>query len=184
MANGMQYRSWRVAGPGFAAAAFIAALALAFSAATAPANSATPALAVGGFSYSDTSGEPRNQASNHQAWLDMFSKLVRADLERGGKFALADIQCAAPECAVVDGVAPPALVQSAEQAGVRFLVVGGVQKTSTLVQWARLAVLDLQGRKVVVDRLFSFRGDDEDAWRRAAGFVARYVNDIPAAEVR
>jgi hypothetical protein len=138
-------------------------------------------VALGGFSYTDTSGEPRNQAADHETWLAMFGRLLRGEIEKAGKFAIAEMQCSAPECQVAEGVAPEGLVAAAEKAGARYLVFGGVQKTSTLVQWARLSVLDLRSRKIVVDRLFSFRGDNEDAWRHAAVYVSGCVNDIETA---
>jgi hypothetical protein len=49
---------------------------------------------------------------------------------------------------------------------------------STLVQWARVDVLDLKTDKSVLHRLYTFRGDTEDAWRHAALFVARHVNEM------
>jgi hypothetical protein len=140
-------------------------------------------VALGGFSYTDTSGEPRDQAADHEAWLAMFGRLLRADIEKAGKFAITDFQCPAPECTVTEGVAPEVLVNAAGKAGARYLVFGGVQKTSTLVQWARLSVLDLESRRIVVDRLFSFRGDNEEAWRHAAIYVSGYVNDIGSGAV-
>lgn len=146
------------------------------------AGSEPPTVALAAFSYKDTSGEARDQTEEHRVKLAMFAKLLRENLESGGKFAIVEIQCSTPDCAVEDGVAPPALAESAVKAGARYLVVGGVQKLSTLVQWARLGVLDLKHRKAVLDRLYTFRGDTEDAWRHAALFAARHVNEIPVDE--
>lgn len=141
-------------------------------------NEATP-VAVATFSYSDTSGEVRDQTADHRAWLEMFTSLMRDDIGKTGKFRVVDPACAAAEdCAVLDGVVPEALVASAGTAGARYLVFGGIHKKSTLVQWARLTVLDVQTRAPVLDRLFSFRGDNEEAWRHAARYVASYVNGI------
>jgi hypothetical protein len=101
---------------------------------------------------------------------------------KSGKFTVVDLACPAPDCAVVDGVASKALVDAAERAGARFLVVGGVQKMSTLVQWARLDVLNLETRQAVVDRLYTFRGDTPDAWRHAADYIARHVSGLPSGQ--
>jgi hypothetical protein len=138
-----------------------------------------PSVALAAFSYKDTSGEVRDQTAEHHAKLEMFTRVLRENVENGGKFAIVEIQCQRADCAVEDGVAPPALAESAAKAGARYLVVGGVQKLSTLVQWARVGVLDLKNRKAVLDRLYTFRGDTEDAWRHAALFVARHVNEMP-----
>jgi hypothetical protein len=43
-------------------------------------------------------------------------------------------------------------------------------------------MLDLESRKAVVDRLYTFRGDTQDAWRHAALYVARTVNEAPTAK--
>ena len=148
------------------------------SAAPVAAGGDLPSVAVAGFSYKDTSGEVRDQTQEHRTRLDMLNRLLRESLASDGKFAIADIACRSAECAVEDGVAPPALIESAAKSGARYLVVGGVQKMSTLVQWARVSVLDLESRKAVLDRLYTFRGDTEDAWRHAALFVARQVNEL------
>jgi hypothetical protein len=63
----------------------------------------------------------------------------------------------------------------AGQADAKFKVVGGVQKTSTLVQWARVAVIDTGAKKVLFEKLYTFRGDNDEAWDRAEAFLAREV---------
>jgi hypothetical protein len=144
----------------------------------AAAQEARPPVAIAQFSFVDTSGEVRDQSAAHRAWLHMFSRLMREEIERSGKFAVVEFDCPASDCRVIDGIASEALVGAASRAGARYLVVGGIQKMSTLVQWARLGVLDLESRKAVVDRLYTFRGDTEDAWRHAALYVARHVNEM------
>ncbi len=141
------------------------------------ADDSRPSIAVADFSYVDTSGEVQNQDATHQQWLAMFLRLLRDDIAKTGNIRLADLRCSEPECAVVDGVAPDKLIETAKRTGARYLVFGGIHKMSTLVQWARLDVLDLESRKVVVDRLFTFRGDNEEAWRHAAHYVARSIDE-------
>ncbi len=72
------------------------------------------------------------------------------------------------------GEAPAA----ARATGARLLVCGGVHKMSTLVQWGKLHVVDLAADRLLLDRNFSFRGDSDEAFRRAAEFVARYVKEV------
>jgi hypothetical protein len=137
-----------------------------------------PSMAFAGFSYKDTSGEVREQTQEHRARLEMLNRLFRENLASGGKFTIVEIDCRSAECALEDGVAPPALAESAAKAGARYLVAGGVQKMSTLVQWARISIIDLKERKAVLDRLYTFRGDTDDAWRHAALFAIRHVNEL------
>jgi hypothetical protein len=163
--------------------AALAVLALAFGIARHAAAEQQPApVAIADFSFVDTSGEVRDQSADHRAWLDMFTKLLREEIEKTGKFAIVELQCGPADCPVQDGIATEPLVAAARQAGARYLVVGGIQKMSTLVQWARLGMLDLESRKAVVDRLYTFRGDTQDAWRHAALYVARTVNEAPTAK--
>jgi hypothetical protein len=61
------------------------------------------------------------------------------------------------------------------------LVIGGIHKMSTLVQWARVEVIDVDANRVVFDRLFTFRGDNSQAWDRAEAFVFREVQEGLAA---
>ncbi len=136
-----------------------------------------PLVALAAFSYVDTSGEERDQAAQHQAWNAMFGHLLRDDLEKGGTLVLTETPCGGDDCAVVDGVAPEALIAAAKQAGAHYLIYGGIHKMSTLVQWARLEILDLATGKLVLDRLLTFRGDNEDAWRHAALYIAREVRE-------
>jgi hypothetical protein len=42
---------------------------------------------------------------------------------------------------------------------------------STLVQFGKAQVVDLETDQVVFDRTISFRGDNEEVWTRAAKFL-------------
>ena len=56
--------------------------------------------------------------------------------------------------------------------GATLLLVGEVRKTSTLVGWMKFAVLDLSRKVATCDRFLTYRGDTDEAWRRAARFAA------------
>jgi len=64
------------------------------------------------------------------------------------------------------------LTDAARQSGARLLLYGGIHKMSTLVQFGKAQVADLETDQLVYDRTISFRGDDDNAWKRAAEFVA------------
>lgn len=110
-------------------------------------------VAVDDFSYSDTSAEPADQTAAHERRLQAFMAALRRDIGEGGRYRL---------------------VPSAED-GAAFKVVGGIQKTSTLVQWAKVAVIDVGAKKLVMDKLYTFRGDNDESWERAEMFVSREV---------
>ncbi|WGD56026.1 DUF2380 domain-containing protein [Bradyrhizobium sp. CB1650] len=110
-------------------------------------------VAVDEFSYLDTSGEPADQTAVHEKRLAAFMTALRRDIAAGGRYRLAPT--------VQDGAA--------------FKVIGGIQKTSTLVQWAKAAVIDVGARKVVMEKLYTFRGDNDEAWEHAEHFVVREI---------
>jgi len=110
-------------------------------------------VAVDDFSYTDTSAEPTNQTAAHERRLVAFMAALRRDISEGGRYRLVP----------------------SSQDGAAFQVIGGIQKTSTLVQWAKVAVIDVGTKKLVMDKLYSFRGDNDESWRRAEVFVSREV---------
>lgn len=110
-------------------------------------------VAMDDFSYTDTSGEPANQIAAHERRLSAFMAALRRDISEGGRYRL---------------------VASAQD-GAAFKVIGGIQKTSTLVQWAKVAVIDVGARKLLMDKLYTFRGDNDESWERAETFVSREV---------
>jgi hypothetical protein len=110
-------------------------------------------IAMDDFSYTDTSAEPANQTAAHERRLSAFMAALRRDISAEQRYRL---------------------LPSAQD-GAAFKIIGGIQKTSTLVQWAKVAVIDVGARKVVMDKLYTFRGDNDEAWERAEIFVSREV---------
>ncbi len=137
-------------------------------------------VAVIDFDYTDTSGEPRDQTAQHAARLAAFVNALRSDLAATGRFKPVEIACASPPCTASNTPAP-ALIAAAKAAGARLLVYGGIEKMSTLVQWGKLQIVDLQADRLVDDKMLTFRGDTDDAWRRAEGFVFEEIKglDLP-----
>lgn len=116
---------------------------------------AEPAIGVAmdDFSYADTSAEPTNQTAAHERRLAGFMAALRRDIGADQRYRL---------------------VPSAQD-GAAFKVIGGIQKTSTLVQWAKIAVIDANAKKIVMDKLYTFRGDNDESWERAEMFVSREI---------
>jgi len=110
-------------------------------------------VAMDDFSYTDTSAEPANQTAAHERRLQAFMAALRRDIAADQRYRLA----------------PSA------QDGAAFKVIGGIQKTSTLVQWAKVAVIDVGAKKLVMDKLYTFRGDNDESWERAEMFVSREI---------
>jgi hypothetical protein len=140
-----------------------------------PAASASAAevrLALSDFFLVDSSGEARDQSAEHDARLKRMGEVVAAELSKSGGFSLAEMTCPPPGC---NGKAMKldALLERARAADARFLAIGAVEKMSSLVLWSRLEVYDVASGKLAFNRLFTFRGDNDEAWRRAAVYMAR-----------
>lgn len=110
-------------------------------------------VAMDDFSYTDTSAEPADQTAAHERRLAAFMAALRRDISADPRYRL---------------------VPSAQD-GAAFKVIGGIQKTSTLVQWAKVAVIEIGAKKLVMDKLYSFRGDNDESWERAEIFVSREI---------
>ena len=131
-------------------------------------------LAVANFDFKDTSGETRDQTAEHDARLKAFGVALQHGLSDTKKIQLVALPCATEHCTVSDpGLAD--LSTQARTAGARYLLIGQVHKMSTLVGWVKFAVLDLSDNKPVCDRYLTYRGDTDEAWRRAAEFTTRDI---------
>ena len=135
-----------------------------------------PVLAVAEIQYIDTSGEVIDQTADHFRRLREFEASLRADLAASGKMRSAVLDCPPNACSVGD-VDADELLGKAQAAGAGFLLIASVHKMSTLVQWARFDLVDVKTRNIVFNRLVTFRGDNDEAWRRAESFIAREILD-------
>jgi hypothetical protein len=100
---------------------------------------------------------------------------LRDDITADRRFELVPSSCA-PNCPT----AGPALVdrlRAASQAGTQILIIGIVQKASTLVRLVWTAAIDTTSQRVVFKKFFTFRGDNDEAWQRAERFVSEEVRD-------
>jgi hypothetical protein len=151
-----------------------AALACLFPAAGPGHAQTAPALAIVALDYIDTSGEVRDQRADHARRLDAFMESLRSDLAAGGKFRVVALDC--PPAACPSSSSPPdEIAATAGKTGAAYVLVGGIHKTSTLVQWAKVDIIDIGRHKVVFERLLTFRGDADASWQHAEAFLARDI---------
>jgi hypothetical protein len=136
-------------------------------------------IAVLDLDYVDTSGEVRDQTQEHAARIRRFSDALRGDLERSGKFRIVTPLCGAAPCTASGE--PSELLARARAAGAKLMLIGGVHKQSTLIQWAKVQAVDVEADRPVLDKLITFRGDTDEAWERAEAFVAREVAAFAAS---
>jgi hypothetical protein len=137
-------------------------------------------LAIVDFAYLDTSGEPTDQAAAHRTRLQTLMAELRQDFAADGRFHLVRLSCQLTSCADGDSASPD-LLRFASDAGAKILLIGGIHKQSTLVQWAKVSAIDIDANRVVVDRLLTFRGDSDEAWNRAELFMSQDIRAALAA---
>jgi hypothetical protein len=128
-------------------------------------------LAIADFDYLDTSGETQDQAAAHAERLKNFTRLLSDELSATGKYQVVALACPKPPCSA-GAMDAQSLTDAARQAGARLLLYGGIHKMSTLVQFGKAQIADLETDQVVYDRTITFRGDDDNAWKRAGEFLA------------
>jgi hypothetical protein len=158
-----------------AAGAAAALLFAGFSAS--PGFSAAPVtVAVADFDYIDTSGEVRDQRKEHQSRMQRFTELLRESLGSQGDFHVQPLECTEPPCTPIN-MQPAKFIDASRRSGARFVLYGGIHKISTLVQWGDVQLLDLESDKVLFRQNVTFRGDNDEAYRRAAAFVSGSVRD-------
>ena len=147
------------------------------SLASAPGLSAAPiTIAVADFDYVDTSGEARDQSAEHKLRVTKFAELVRENLSAQGDTSVLAFQCPQHPCTPIR-MGSDDFLAAARRSGARFIVYGGIHKMSTLVQNGLVEVLDLRNEKLLLKRAVSFRGDNDEAYRRAAAFVGDMVRE-------
>jgi hypothetical protein len=133
------------------------------------------AVSVDDFNYIDTSNEPTDQTAVHQKRLRAFMTALRDDVTADRRFELVPSSCP-PNCPT-EGPALGDRLRAASQAGTQILIIGIVQKKSTLVQLVWTAAIDTKTQRVVFKKFFTFRGDNDEAWQRAERFVSEEVRD-------
>jgi Protein of unknown function (DUF2380) len=142
-----------------------------------PGLSATPlTIAVADFDYKDNSGEVRDQSAEHKARVAHFAELVRENLSAQGDTSVLPFDCPQHPCTPIK-MGSDDFIAAARRTGARFIVYGGILKVSTLVQNGLVEVLDLQNEKPILMRAVSFRGDNDEAFSRAAAFVGETVRE-------
>ena len=135
-----------------------------------------PVVAVAEIQYVDTSGEVIDQSADHFRRLREFEASLRTDLAASGKVQNVALDCPLGACSVGD-IDADQLLGKAQAAGAGYLLISSFHKLSTLVQWAKFDIVDVKTRNVVFNRLVTFRGDNDKAWRHAESFVVREILD-------
>ena len=135
------------------------------------------AVAVFDFNYVDTSGEERDQRREHAARLAAFMSALKADLAAKGRFRVVVPMCHPEPCSLA-ALTPGDVLVDAREAGASLVLIGNIHKMSTLVEWANVQAIDVKTGRTVLAKVFTFRGDTDEAWARAERFIAAEIESI------
>jgi hypothetical protein len=135
-------------------------------------------IAIAELDYSDTSGEANDQTAAHRRRLETFRDALQHDLVAHGRFRVVPVTCGTKPCSSASD--PLEIQRAARAAGAKLVVIGGIHKMSTLVQWGKIEIVDEDAGHLARDLLVTFRGDTDEAWSRAEAFVAGEILDLPA----
>lgn len=116
----------------------------------------------------DTSGEIRDQQRDHARRMTILADAMRAELGDSVMIppeALAACRPQTSEC----------LLDLAAGAGGDRALFVVAQKTSTLILQLFANLVDLGDNRVILSREMNFRGDNDEAWRRAGRFLGRQM---------
>jgi hypothetical protein len=143
---------------------------------SAPARADPLKVAVFDFELVDTSlqGEVDGPRTDEQRRLVSAGDQLRKALAESGKFAVLDI---APVNAAAHGSNLQACggcdVQYAQQVGADLAITGVVQKVSNLILNMNIYLRDTHTGNLVTSMSADFRGNTDESWSRAAGYLLR-----------
>ena len=131
-------------------------------------------IALVDLDYRDTSGEPQDQSAEHETNLRLFMKTLAEDLEASGHFDVVPIQCDPAPCSIKRTDAE-SLLKAAKEAGAKRMMYGDIHKVSTLIQFVKVQVIDVERDASLMSESISFRGDDQRAWMRLEKFLVKQM---------
>lgn len=138
-----------------------------------PLGAAAETIALFPVKFLDTSKESRDQNDEHERRLALISKVVAEGLAQASQVEQLDAETVAAACTPEK---VPCLIELAKTRKADVAVFLVIHKSSTLIMQQFVQVVDLKAEKVIYDRNVSFRGDSDQSWEKAGGFLAREIN--------
>ncbi len=118
----------------------------------------------------DTSGEARDQQADHDRRTALIAQAIAAELDGAVTIDAAEVATCQPETT-------ECLLALARDRGADRALFVVAQKTSTLILQLFANLADTSDGRLILNRDLNFRGDNDDAWRRAGQFLGRQMRD-------
>jgi hypothetical protein len=146
-----------------------------------------PSLLVLPLDMVDTSGETPSRAKEHDDRLKLLATYLSNALADDQVYSIIDPTPIGGAITLSRSTQPLAKCNGCERDLGSLLradrvLVGQVDKVSTLIGDLSLRVVDVKSGQIVFGRTISFRGDTDEAWQHAARFFVRYPKETPMRE--
>ncbi len=143
-----------------------------------------PSLLILPLDWVDTSGETPSHAKEHAARLAALGEYLSRLLAKTGLYAIVDPTPITADIEHARATQSLDACNGCERDLARLVhadrvLVGEIDKVSTLIGYLRLNIIDVGGGRIVFARVLSFRGDTDTAWENAIQF---FVRDLTAAQ--
>ena len=111
--------------------------------------------------------------------MTLFRDRLQAALDERGTVEAVTLPCTQDGCTPANS-RPLDLLDEARSVSADFIVLGAVQKMSTLISTGWVNLIDVDSGALALARKLSFRGDNDEAFRRAADFAAQdIIRNLP-----
>jgi hypothetical protein len=146
-----------------------------------------PTLLILPLDMVDTSGEIPSHAQEHEDRLLALAQYLSKALGEDGDYAIVD---PTPIRATIDKARATQFLGECNGCERDFaklvhadrVLIGGIDKVSTLIGSLRLSIIDVATGQRIFSRVLSFRGDTDEAWQHAARFFVRDLEAIAAQQ--
>lgn len=118
----------------------------------------------------DTSHEAQDQSGAHARRLDLLAEVLAGDMQ-GEVLGRDEVAAACPR------ETADCLIGLLRRKGAERGLFVVVQKSSTLILQIFASLVDLRDESLIRHRELNFRGDNDEAWRRAGHFLAGQLRD-------
>ncbi|WP_353646919.1 DUF2380 domain-containing protein [Mesorhizobium sp. WSM2239] len=102
----------------------------------------------------------------HRRRLEELVSALTKQLEDSGRFEFGALACDDASCNGDEAL-------GTARGGYGYVIFGAVQKTSSLVLWAKVKVVDADTAKLLFTRWITFRGDTDESWSRTGRYIGR-----------
>jgi hypothetical protein len=144
----------------------------------------TPSLLVLNLELVDSSGEVADQREDHERRLAAVREILASELAARDVYAVVDPR---PIQAEIDATRQRQYLHACNGCEIRFardvdadrVLTGHVRKVSSLIMALWVDIRDVDSGRPILRKVLDFRGDTDQAWQRAALYLARELEQLP-----